>query len=115
MLSKSQRKRCRKHIRLSFWGKMLLHYYYEEKPMDVMRNTYTWHLGAVIRILLVAIGVTVLASSTLVARAATASASFTRYDISASGGFAIGITVDKHSNSWFGLGNGSIGTINHLT
>jgi virginiamycin B lyase len=83
--------------------------------MDVKSNTYTWCLGVVVRMLLVAIGVVALASSTLVARAATASASFTRYDISASGGFAIGITVDKHSNPWFGLGNGSVGTINHHT
>lgn len=48
-------------------------------------------------------------------QAAPASASFTRYDISASGGFAIGITTDKDNNPWFGLGSGSVGTINHQT
>jgi streptogramin lyase len=40
---------------------------------------------------------------------------FTRYNISQAGGFAIGITVDQAGNPWFGLGNGSIGTINQDT
>ncbi len=49
------------------------------------------------------------------ARTASPSASFTRYDISPSGGFAIGVTVDRHGNPWFGLGSGSVGTIDHRT
>jgi streptogramin lyase len=49
------------------------------------------------------------------AEAGSLPAAFTRYDISASGGFAIGITVDDQGNPWFGLGNGSIGMIHHTT
>lgn len=75
------------------------------------------HLRHLAIISMVAVVVTVLAviSSPLTTKAASSSGVFTRYDISASGGFAIGITVDKDGNSWFGLGNGSIGTINHET
>jgi virginiamycin B lyase len=87
----------------------------EEKPMSIRERKRTWWLRVVGGMLALVLGVATFAGSTLVARAATSSASFTRYDISASGGFAIGITVDKHSNPWFGLGNGSIGTINHRT
>ncbi len=40
---------------------------------------------------------------------------FNRYNISAAGGFAIGITVDQNGNPWFGLGTGKVGTINKQT
>ncbi len=50
-----------------------------------------------------------------VARTASPSVSFTRYDISPSGGFAIGVTIDMHGNPWFGLGSGSVGMIDHRT
>lgn len=56
-----------------------------------------------------------LSSVPVSAAVGLSSATFTRYDLSASGGFAIGITVDDQGNPWFGLGNGSIGTINHAT
>jgi virginiamycin B lyase len=54
-------------------------------------------------------------ATVVVARASSSSASFTRYDVSASGGFAIGVTVDRDGDPWFGLGSGSVGTINHRT
>jgi len=75
------------------------------------------HLRHLAIISMVVVVATVLAviSSPLTTNAASRSKVFTRYDISASGGFAIGITVDKDGNPWFGLGNGSIGTINHET
>src|SRR5207244_4119116 len=87
----------------------------EEKPMSIRRKTHIRRPEVVGRMLVLVIGLAVFAGSPLMARATTASASFTHYDISAAGGFAIGITVDEHSNPWFGLGNGSVGTINHHT
>ena len=57
--------------------------------------------------------VAVLGHSTLSARADKPTPTFTRYPLSSSGGFAIGITVDKAGNPWFGVGNGSLGTINN--
>jgi len=67
------------------------------------------------RMLALIIAVTVFGSSALLAKADERPTAFTKYDVSASGGFAIGITVDGNGNPWFGLGNGSIGTINHRT
>lgn len=40
---------------------------------------------------------------------------FNRYNISAAGGFAIGITVDRNGNPWFGLGTSKVGTIDKPT
>lgn len=82
--------------------------------MIVKTKKQVRHLSIIGIALALAVGVAVFAHSEVLAKADKPS-TFTRYDISASGGFAIGITVDKKGNPWFGLGNGSIGTINHNT
>ncbi len=73
------------------------------------------HLAVISIVSVAAMVLAVFGRSPYTAKADSISGVFTRYNISASGGFAIGITVDKNGNPWFGLGNGSIGTINHKT
>ncbi len=82
--------------------------------MIVKTKKQVRHLSIIGVALALAVGVAVFAHSTVGAKADKPS-TFTQYTISASGDFAIGITVDKNGDSWFGLGNGSIGTINHDT
>lgn len=79
----------------------------------VLCSKRAWRLGVASGVLAVVMSIFVY--PTPLTRAASPSASFTRYDISASGGFAIGITVDRDGNPWFGLGNGAVGTIEPQT
>ena len=69
------------------------------------------YLGIIGILLAVATAAALFAYSSLSAKAAQPGSEFTKYNISARGGFAIGITVDQNGNPWFGLGNASIGTI----
>lgn len=70
-----------------------------------------YHFGIPGIMLALATAVAVFGYSSLSAKADKPGSEFIKYNISAGGGFAIGITVDQNGNPWFGLGNASIGTI----
>lgn len=82
---------------------------------NIQMKEHVRHLGAVSCLLVLTMIVTSLVSPQALAKETAPPAHFTQYNISRSGGFAIGITVDTTGNPWFGLGTGSVGTINHFT
>jgi streptogramin lyase len=86
----------------------------EECSMSIKMKKRTWY-AALRGTFALALVICLLSSISARAEAGPSTANFTHYALPASGGFAIGITVDERGNPWFGLGNGSIGTINHTT
>jgi virginiamycin B lyase len=79
-------------------------------------RTRIWQLGLVSAVVLVALVAAVFAGTQLITKAATPSATLTRYSVaSTTGNAAAGITTDQHGDAWFALGSGALGRVSRAT